>query len=155
MPLNLIVEDNKALWCNLRYLNLAFHWLMFHVVGCHIRHMLLSLLCVQTTCKCIRLYTLFLINNYIQSKNCIVFTWSPMGSKIKFNAVAIKGRGFGSHRGRANFSACPVWIYTRSITVNIKTLYSPEYVTWKHTQKYALKKLGPFTKYQCKYLKVK
>jgi hypothetical protein len=29
------------------------------------------------------------------------------------------GRGFDSHRGQANFSACPVWIYTQSNIKNI------------------------------------
>ena len=36
-----------------------------------------------------------------------------------------KGRVFDSHRGQANFSACPVWIYTQS---NIKNII----FTWVH-----------------------
>ena len=30
-----------------------------------------------------------------------------------------KGRGFDSHHGQTNFSACPVWIYTQSNIKNI------------------------------------
>ena len=41
-------------------------------------------------------------------------------------------RGFDSHRGQANFSACPVWMHTR---VTPQTSYSPEYITPTHTQK--------------------
>jgi uncharacterized membrane protein len=42
-----------------------------------------------------------------------------------------KDRVFDSHRGRANFSTCPVWMYTQSNTTNIivttcwQTYYKP------------------------------
>ena len=40
---------------------------------------------------------------------------------ILFVFVDPKGRGFDSHRGQANVSACPVWMHTQSNITNIVT----------------------------------
>ena len=40
-----------------------------------------------------------------------------------WTGIPNKGRGLDSHRGQANFSACPVWIYTQSNIKNITSLY--------------------------------
>ena len=47
---------------------------------------------------------------------CLFMNWYP------------KSRGFGSHRGQANFSARPMWIYTQSNIINI-------IFTWVHNIK--------------------
>jgi hypothetical protein len=37
----------------------------------------------------------------------------------KLNVVNSKGRGFDSHLGQTNFSACPVWMHTQSNITDI------------------------------------
>ncbi len=40
-----------------------------------------------------------------------------------------KGREFDSHRGQADFSACPVWIYTQSNNTNTQKQIEDKFVT--------------------------
>jgi hypothetical protein len=45
------------------------------------------------------------------------FQWCT--KSIVFNDVNRGQANFVHHRGQANFSACPVWMYTQSNTTNI------------------------------------
>jgi hypothetical protein len=66
---------------------------------------------------------------------CILNSLPDHGTVPKYHAlehtthsnIYPKGRGFDSHRGQGNDSACPVWIHTQSNI--IETLCSPEYIT--------------------------
>ena len=64
------------------------------------------LLCTQMRTTLFRLWRSFLW----------VFEPATFGLLVQCSA---KGRGFDSHRGQADFSACPVRIYTQSNTTNV------------------------------------
>jgi hypothetical protein len=54
-------------------------------------------------------------------------------SSFDINGLVSKGRGFDSHRGQANFSACPVWMHTQSNITNIDFWYSQILVKTLHS----------------------
>jgi hypothetical protein len=66
-----------------------------------------------------------------------------------------KARGFDSHRGQVNFSACPVWMHTQSnrctLRVTSQTSYSPEYIIPTPTKMSYLRKQVYISSVPCRF----